>query len=327
MWERVRLLIFNSKKASISFFILLLIIGMATASIVNWISVTPVFAKSFYLGFFVAGTMIILGVILVEPFFTFRFKYKFLDEFDDPTAQVIHKLKRKAESRLKSTDGIIGIRLFRIERHTIAEDSLYEFNMVFDVRSKYAKINKLTPTKIKVPIVLDEWIQKNIIANINNVNVGYDINKLNQMKMDKYTAQMFFYYFNNYYREKYEGENNQWYEQNISEAIGKWKVKIQKKKLFKSVHYSTVFYKVPSLNIFIKNAKTVHIEKINSNNIYMEDYINTHKEKQHRRYVDLHFKLICEAEGDFDFILHTIIDKRVIPSEDHILLMLDSLLQ
>ncbi|WP_282242928.1 hypothetical protein [Psychrobacillus sp. NEAU-3TGS] len=306
---------------------MLTIIGMATASIVNWISVTPVFAKSFYLGFFIAVTMIYLGILLFEPFFTFRFKYKFLDEYDDSIAQIIHTLKRKAENRLKSTDGVIAIRLFRVERHTLADESLYQFNMVYDVRSQYAQVDKLNPIKIKVPIALDEWIQKNVIANINNVNMGYNVERLNQMKMDKYTAQMFFYYFNEYYREKYEDENELWYEQNIAKAIGSWKAKIPKKKLFKSVHYSTVFYKMPSLIIYVSKDKTLHKEgKVKSSNLYMEDNTTTHKKKKNRRYVDLHLKMISDFEGEFDFILQVIVDKRVIPSEEPILSLLNNML-
>ncbi|MEZ0482161.1 hypothetical protein [Planococcus sp. SSTMD024] len=226
MWEKFRLLVFNSKITSISFFFLLLLTGMGTASIVNWISVTPVFAKSFYLGFFIAGTMIILGVIIFQPFFAFRFKYRFLDEYDEIIASLIHRFKKKSESRLINTDGVIGIRLFRVEKHTLPDDSLYVFNIVFDLVSKYSSVDKLKPKEIKVPILLDKWIQENIIDNIEKTNVQYDINTLNNMNMDKYTTQMLLYYFVEYFREENEGKSERWLKKILKKPLGSGKSKL-----------------------------------------------------------------------------------------------------
>lgn len=324
MWEKVRLSIFNSKWASISFFFLLLIVGMGTAAIVNWISVDPLFAKSFYLGVIVSGTMIILGIILFQPFFTFRFKYKFLDFYHDKTAEFVVRVNRKSESWLMSTDGIIGIRLFRVEKYTLAEERLYSFNLIFDKHSKYNRLSKLKPKKIKIPITLDEWITKNISENKSNI---YDVTALNEMSLNKYAEQMLLYYFSDYYRKRYPNKEVEWYEEEISKAIGEWNINYYEHKIFKSVHYSTVFEDLTPLKIDLEKWQDDKSKfSISEENLYAEDYSNGDQGKLHRRYYNCHFEILSEAEGSNSFILQVIVDKRIIPSEESVSQLINNLL-
>jgi len=335
MWEKVRLIVFSSKLASISFFFLLSIVGMGTAAAVNWISVDPIFAKSFYLGVVVAGTMIILGIILFQPFFTFRFKYKFLDEYHEETAEFITKLNRKSESWLRSTDGIIGIRLFRVEKHTLPNERSYSFNLVFDKHSKNNNLDKLKPKTVVIPIALDEWITNNI-SNKNNIH--YDTATLNKMRLNKYAEQMLLYYFNDYYRKRFPNETEQWYQTEITKAIGDWSIRYFEHKIFKSIHYSTVFEDLTPLKIEIEKLNTENKTKIGfikedktkisigKENLYAESYTNGDKGKLHRRYYNLHFETHSEAEGSNNFILQVIVDKRIIPSEESVSQLINNLL-
>ncbi|KOF10046.1 hypothetical protein AC739_11180, partial [Planococcus glaciei] len=107
IWGKIQDLIYNSKAGTISLTILLIIVGMIASALVNYISVSPVFSKAFYLGGTVALVTIILGLILFAPFYRFKFKYKFLENHEEVVANYLFNIKRKSENWVDSVDGII----------------------------------------------------------------------------------------------------------------------------------------------------------------------------------------------------------------------------
>ena len=327
MWEKVRTFIYNSRIGTISLTILLLIVGMATASLVNWISVSPIFAKSFYLGATVAVVMILLGIRLFIPFYKFRFKYLFLDKYEDRMAKYITEIKKKSENWVDSIDGIIGIRLFRVEKHTMNEDVLFNFESVFDAHSKYTKLGKLLPKQIKKPISIEKWIEKEFKTATDDA-----FNKLKDYYLNKYFEQILLYYLDEHIEDASEDEKEK-----FKEIAKVWEPRIYDYKIFKSVHYTTVFKDRKSYEVILDYKKNYFKEPIiNKSHVYWEDYdeqkvvinpIGIKEGKINRRYYNLHLRIKNKNEGVCDFILQIIVDKRLIKDDEVVFSLMKNVLK
>jgi len=313
-WGRIQDLIYNSRTGTVALTILLIIIGMIASAVVNYISVSPVFSKAFYLGGTVALVTIILGIILFAPFYNFRFKYRFLEDYEEPVANYLFKIKRRSENWVDSVDGIIGIRLFRVQKHTMNDQIRFDFTSVFDAHSKYTKLSKVRPKYIKKHIDIDKWIE-NEFKSLNE-DAFKKIPKLN-----KYMEQILLYYLNDYQTKNFDEAQ----QQKLKNIAVNWETNQFVEKIFKSIHYTGVFKDKKSYEIYINSQKTAVFDSkyIDEKYVYWEDYeydSNVTKEepkKLNRRYYNLHLRVKNQEDGISDFILQIIVDKRLV-SEDEV---------
>lgn len=313
-WNNITEYIARSKSLTIAVFLLIVIIGMITASIVNFISYSPAFSESFYVGGTIAVVSIFLGLYVFAPFYTFKFKYNFLSEYENHIAHYVFRLRQKSLNIFNSMDGIIAIQLFEIHRETLPDEIQYHFKKVFDFKSR--KVSRLKDKKIRMPISLIEWIY-----NLNN-NKKPNPSLLNKMKMGKILKRMLFDYFHKNYRND---------EKLIKSISRKWKSKIPDSIFYKSIQYLVLFQPVDFCSVsIVVTDKVLEIEvseSIDQNFIYSQQYKKTKKSKENREYYNIHIKVTSEQEGIKEFVVLLIADRRLIPNTDTVLPLFKYMIQ
>lgn len=309
-WNNITEWVASSRLRTISTTFLLLFIGMVASAIVNYISSDPYFAKWFFLGGFGALTILVLGIMLGRPFFTFRFKYDFLSDYEDQLALQLFYFDKRADSLLHVEDGILAIQLFKVEKHTYDEYVEYNFHKKIDKKASRSKISKISPNKLKIPIDFFRWF--------------YEFNKKGtppfHLRLNKFVTQMVFDFIRNKYeKDILQSTQIEADEDRFKDALEKWGATIREDTIYKSIHYITLFDVIDKILISDMDSSFI-IEGYKMNNlipphkIYKMSYNDTKKtKKKNRMYFAINISYDLPNEGKHEFIVLLIADKRMIP--------------
>lgn len=162
-WSNFQIFISKHKSLSVLLFSLLLVISMIPSGIVNFISNSNNNGDPLIL-FIISGSVgiiiLVIGLFLITPLLSFRFKYSFINEYDVENAKFINNIYRIFNNLRLSTKGIISVQLFEITELTYLDNINFNFKELFTLKEKRAKVSAFSPIKVDMPIPFFDFISK-----------------------------------------------------------------------------------------------------------------------------------------------------------------------
>lgn len=165
-FSHIKEFITTSPTVSLISSILLLLLGSFIAALINFISLDSNALLKYIISFSINIIILALGFMFFIDFWSFRKKYVFIEKQNINLAKKMVNLYDKSERTLRLVDGINAIQLFEVERHTDDRHLLYNFNLMYSLKSKYFNLSKFKDTELEVSIDYLKWLQTPNIENI-----------------------------------------------------------------------------------------------------------------------------------------------------------------
>ncbi|MEE3805445.1 hypothetical protein V2H29_00615 [Lysinibacillus fusiformis] len=282
-WGHFKEYIFRDGILSILVSLLIIILGMVGAGYVN-IQNAVIHDSIELIRFTLSGSVgiviILLGLGIVSPLVDFRFRYGFLNKYENNNAQFIYNLRNRCENIKNNNLGIISFQLFELTKTTSEKNIVYEIDEVWRNDSKYDKISKLKPNQIEVPMEIINLFNRDTIKEINIDQLNKFTSKKFLSKLTKsviyvpapYLRAVYDFLFELYYKENNTGESFSFRELNdlkedsqivkdFKKWIKDWKVSkrfFSKKNRYKSVHYINFFEIKDYIHIAFKGNEDIN---------------------------------------------------------------------
>ncbi|MGD6966419.1 hypothetical protein ACQCVP_08330 [Rossellomorea vietnamensis] len=313
-WGNFKEYIFRDGIIPILLSLFIIVLGMVGAGFVNILNAE--LDSSFDLiRFILSGSvgliLIFIGLGIISPLVEFKFRYDFLKNYENNTAQFIYNLRTRSENIKNINLGIISFQLFELTKTTSENNIVYEFQEVWRNDSKYDKIRNFRPKKIVVPFEIIDFFKRDTITQI-------DIKQLNKFTTKKFVARLskhrtyvptvflralYDLLFELYYKEKIPDEQyllrdidvlreHRLILKEFNKWIIDWKVNknvFKKSNRYKSIHYINLFEIVDFVPIKFskKDDSVINVLSVNNkskiNNLFddlMKEIKNSSNEEK-----------------------------------------------